>query len=209
MPLLDREKAGFAACTPWGMCQAPGVMASVFRLPSLPPHSSHESGVHRIRRARDFVTTARTLAELAYETALGGDDAGARALAFDAANLAVALDPRSLGTGPTFAAVGHAMLAVSEVHRARDAFEDAVAAFDAAWDRSAAAHARLGLAEAMLRLQDPAARVVLEDAGSLFEEIGDAKMVDAVDRALRDAEARFYDSPRSFAATTVASRLRR
>lgn len=171
------------------------------------PSSRHPSGIVRISRGADYAATARTLAELAVEHALAGDAGSARAFADDAAVLLATVDPsRTPAAAPSFLALGRAMLAVSEAHRAEAAFEDAVVAFEASGDRHASAHAQLGLAEALLALHDPRARIILEDAGAIFEDLEDAEAVLAVDLAIRDAEARFQASPRSFAVAFSAPR---
>lgn len=100
---------------------------------------------------------------------------------------------------------GHAFLLLHEAHRAKAAFETAALVFDLASDRARAAEARVGLAKALLALHDPSARAVLEDAGELFEDLGDEAAVRAIDLALRQAEAEFQESPRSFHASTTRS----
>jgi hypothetical protein len=169
--------------------------------------SSHVSEVVAIRRPADYASTARIMANLATEHAAEGDLDTARSFANDAALLLGPVDPsRSPEAANAFLAIGHAMLTVSEAHRARAAFEDAALGFEARGEQSAAAHARLGLASALLSLHDPTARIALEDAGAVFEDLGDVAMVEAVELAIRDAEARFQTSPRSFATCYLAPR---
>lgn len=175
-----------------------------------PMRSAHESGIIVVRRGADYAATARTMADLALESACGGDVSGARSFAEDAAVLLSPVDPAETPEAASaFLALGHAMLATSEAHQARAAYEDAVVGFEKAEDLRGAAHARLGLAHALLELHEPAARAVLEDAGAVFEDLGDEAMVASVDACIRDAEARFSASPRSFATAHVPSRLAR
>jgi hypothetical protein len=102
---------------------------------------------------------------------------------------------------------GEALLLLHEAHRARDCFEIAMRFFDEAGnDLARAAKARVGLAKALLALHDPSARTVLEDAGELFEDLGDEKSVLAIDFALRQAEAEFEESPRSFHVSFMRAR---
>ena len=61
-----------------------------------------------------------------------------------------------------------------------------------------AAQARVGLARALFMLGDASSRAILEDAGTIFEEIGDDEAVHAIDRELREMQATLEESPRSF-----------
>jgi hypothetical protein len=45
---------------------------------------------------------------------------------------------------------------------------------------------------------EPAARGILEDAGDLFEDLGDEPTVRAIDLTLREVQNDFEESPRSF-----------
>jgi hypothetical protein len=67
-------------------------------------------------------------------------------------------------------------------------------------DRTAAAMALRALGDRLFERRDPAARAVLEDAGSLFEELGDEKAVLEIDQALRALADEIEESPRSFQA---------
>jgi hypothetical protein len=108
-------------------------------------------------------------------------------------------DARALGEVSLL--LGEALVSLHEAHRAKERLEIAVEAFDDVGARAEGAKARFVLAKAMLLLRDPAARAVLEDAGTLFEELGDEEAVLAIDRTLREAEADFAEeSPRSFCA---------
>ena len=70
---------------------------------------------------------------------------------------------------------------------------------DARSDLRIAALARFALGRALLALEDPAGRALLEDAGTAFEELGDEATVLAIDAALRAAATVIEESPRSFA----------
>lgn len=96
---------------------------------------------------------------------------------------------------------GEALLVLGESHRAKACFEMAVRFFDEAQDLRRAARARLGLAKVLFVLEDPANRAVLEDAGELYEEIGDEETARVIDRELRRIQADFEESPRSFHAS--------
>jgi len=88
-----------------------------------------------------------------------------------------------------------------EAHRAKERLEIAVECFDGIGAQAESAKARFVLAKALLLLRDPSSRAVFEDAGTIFEELGDEDSVLAIDRCLREAEADFEDeSPRSFCA---------
>lgn len=146
-----------------------------------------------------FPETARTLAELAADHAERGELREARSAAYDALLVLDTLDD-TLAAARVSLTLGDVLLRLHEAHRARERFEAAVAAFDALSDVALAARARLGAARALLMLGDPAGRAALEDAGTLYEDLGDEDMVRAIDRALREAQADFEESPRSFSA---------
>ena len=96
------------------------------------------------------------------------------------------------------------LLAAGEAHRAKAQLELAVALFDASGRAREGAKARRALAHALRRLGDPSARAVLEDAGTMFEGLGDEDAVVAIDRELRELEAEVEESPRSFHARSSA-----
>ncbi len=81
---------------------------------------------------------------------------------------------------------------------ARRAADEALAMFGEAYDPPTIARASLDLGEALVLLGDPTCRELLEDAGTLFEDMGDEEAVLRVDRLLRTAEATIEESPRSF-----------
>ena len=93
---------------------------------------------------------------------------------------------------------GEALLGLHEAHRARERFDVAAAIYDELGDMAAAARARVGLARALVLLRDPSARAVLEDAGDLYEELGDQEAMRSIDFELRETAADFEESPRSF-----------
>lgn len=84
--------------------------------------------------------------------------------------------------------------------QARMTLDDAEALLDEIHDSRTLAEARFAIGGALLALAEPSARVMLEDAGTLFEELGDDDAVMRVDAALREAEATIEESPRSFQA---------
>jgi len=102
---------------------------------------------------------------------------------------------------------GEALLGLSEAHRARERFDVAAALYDSLHDLASAARARVGLARALILLGDPSARAVLEDAGTLYEDLGDEEAVRSIDFELRLANADFEESPRSFHASPSDPRL--
>lgn len=77
--------------------------------------------------------------------------------------------------------------------------ERALREAQAVGDRRAEARARRALGEALVAEGDPAGREELEDAGTLFEELGDEAAVLGIDAALREIDRRSEVSPRSFA----------
>lgn len=94
---------------------------------------------------------------------------------------------------------GDAFLQLHEAHRAKSCFEFAARQFDRMNDVARAAEARVGLAKALLTLRDPSARAILEDAGELFEELGEDTRAREIDLQLRQAQAELEcESPRSF-----------
>jgi hypothetical protein len=143
-----------------------------------------------------FPRAARTLAEAARDHFAAGEMTDARRAAEDAL-LVIDTIGNARDVGEVSLVLGDVLLGLYEGHRARERFAAAVVAFDEKNDLASAARARLGLARAMLMLRDPAARTVLEDAGTIFEELGDEPQVLAVDRALREADADLEGCPTS------------
>lgn len=168
------------------------------RAASPPPSSKHSSGFFAVARPRrGYGMTASTIAELACERALASDPTSARELAEDAAQMIAEGGDDVLPEAHEV--LGRALLLLSEAHRAKDSFASAVRGFDDAKDVRRGAAARESLAAALAALGDPSARIVLEDAGDLYEDLGDLEAQARVDRALREADAVFASSPRSFA----------
>lgn len=96
-------------------------------------------------------------------------------------------------------AEGEALLATDALEQAGERFQAAARAFDELGDAAGGARASLGLGRVLLGLEDPACREVLEDAGTLFEDLGDEAGVRQVEQLLRAAESSFeQESPRSF-----------
>ena len=95
-------------------------------------------------------------------------------------------------------AMAEALLARFDAHRALERFEAAVIVLRGTDDVAGRATALLGMARALQMLGDPSARNAYEDAGDLFDDIGDETTVRAIDRELRAIEAEMEESPRSF-----------
>ena len=93
----------------------------------------------------------------------------------------------------TFARMG-------ELDAARRTADEALALFGDAHHPLTIARASLDLGEALVMLGDPTCRELLEDAGTLFEDMGDEERVRRVDALLRTACAGIEESPRSFQA---------
>ena len=147
--------------------------------------------------------TCELLATMALDHAMDGEQLLARRAAEDSMLMIESLAKSARSSDRATAAraaltTGEALLLLHEVHRAKDCFEIATRSFDVERDLPNAAQARVGLAKALLALHDPSARAVLEDAGEIFEDIGDAQAVLAIDFALRQAQVDFEESPRSF-----------
>src|SRR5262245_57507112 len=66
---------------------------------------------------------------------------------------------------------------LGELDAARRAADEALSAFGDATDALAIAQASVDLGEALVILEDPTCREVLEDAGTLFEDLGDEEGV--------------------------------
>jgi tetratricopeptide (TPR) repeat protein len=107
------------------------------------------------------------------------------------------------------AEAAHAALAEGESLLKQGALEDALGHLESAArvfqrlrDAASTARALLGLGQVLLGLEDPRCREVLEDAGTLLEDLGDEPGVLRVDRLLRIAESSIaVESPRSFHAS--------
>jgi hypothetical protein len=147
-----------------------------------------------------FPLAARALAESARDHLAAGETAEARRCSQEAL-LVIDTIADTRAHGHVSLLLGDVLLSLYEAHRARERFEAAIGAFDVAKDPRLAADARVGLAKAMLMLRDPAARAVLEDAGTIFEELRDEQEVLAIDRALREADAELEGCPSSFHAS--------
>ena len=94
--------------------------------------------------------------------------------------------------------LGEVLLEVFEAERARQRFEAAIAVFERRGDVRGVARGRVGLARAMAAVRDPVACAVLEDAGTVFEDLGEEELVRAIDLELREVSAEL--GPASFRA---------
>jgi hypothetical protein len=148
---------------------------------------------------REGPETARLLAQMALEHVAGHEIDNARRAAEDAALVVDGIEDRKAAAEVSLL-LGEAFVHLHEAHRAKERLCLAASVFDEAGDLPDAARARFALGHAMLLLRDPAARAVLEDAGTIYEELGNEEAVLSIDRALRDAEAAFEESPGSFSA---------
>lgn len=147
--------------------------------------------------------TCDLLAKMAHTHATAGEQALARRACEDAMLMIEQLIASRSSRDHELAAnaaeaVGEAFMLLHEAHRAKECFEITAHHFDDMGDVARAAKARVGLAKALLALHDPTGRAVLEDAGEMFEELGDERNAIAIDLALRQADADFEASPRSF-----------
>lgn len=144
---------------------------------------------------------ARALAELALERAGHRDHETARDAITDALLVLDAADDPP-GAARVWILIGEALLALYDAPRARERFAAALVVLDRTTDLAACARALLGIARALSMLGDPAARTAYEDAGHLYEDLGDDATVRAIDRELRAIEAVIEESPRSFSSSS-------
>ena len=181
------------------------------RLSSIPPRDSasesraklHElaSEIERIQQVGDSSRMAELLTELAVHNVVVADLTAARRATIDALRLTDLVED-ALVRGRLAIRLGEVCLEVFEAHAAERCFNTAIAIFDAdvrdprAVD--AAARARVGLARALAARSDPSARVVLEDAGTAFEDLGNQEAVRVIDMDLRELAAEIEESPASF-----------
>jgi hypothetical protein len=107
---------------------------------------------------------------------------------------------------PGLVTLGELLVDLGVSPRALSPLEEALVLADLRADAAAGARARLALGRAQLDLGDAACRKTLEDAGEMFEELGDAASAQRVEALLRAAEACIVEeSPRSFHATSISS----
>jgi tetratricopeptide (TPR) repeat protein len=138
-----------------------------------------------------------TLAETAASHVASGDrDEALRTIA-DAVDLLEDVRDRSQATR-SLVIIGESLVQLGLYERAEHRLEEAVALADRASDTHLGARARLALGKVWLGLDDPSCRGILEDAGEMFEELGDVESVLAIDKLLRVAAHSFEESPRSF-----------
>jgi tetratricopeptide (TPR) repeat protein len=143
------------------------------------------------------VDSARALAELAIERATHRDPQTARNAVEDALLLLDAADDPA-AAARIWILLGDALLVLSEARRAQERFEAAFVVLDAQKDVADRARALYGTARALQMLGDASARTAYEEAGDLYEDLGDERMVRAIDRELRAIAADIEESPRSF-----------
>lgn len=151
------------------------------------------------------------LAETALELARAGEGGRARRAVLDARQMGTSLlegghDKRVAGA---MIMAGDTFVLLSEMVLAAECFTLAAVAYDGLRSLLGAARARFGLATALRELGDPRARPVLEDAGELYEEIGDQVSAHAIDRLLREMQADFEESPESFHSSSRILRVSR
>lgn len=143
------------------------------------------------------IDCARALAEVALERAKDRDFETARSSVGDALLvLDAADDPRAAAR--VWILLGEALVELHEARRAQERFEAALVVLGPTEDVAGRARALLGTARSLQMLGDPAARAAYEEAGDLYEDIGDEPTVRRIDRELRAIEAELEESPRSF-----------
>ncbi len=112
---------------------------------------------------------------------------------------AIAIPLNLLNAARTALDEGEALLASGALEQARGYFQFARGAFERVDDRSGNARALLGLGRVLLGLEEPSSREALEDAGTVFEDLGDDEGMRHVEQLLRAAESSVErESPRSF-----------
>jgi hypothetical protein len=102
---------------------------------------------------------------------------------------------------------GRILAALGPLDQAPAILAGAAARADARGDMRTGARARHALGLALWAQGEASCREALEDAGTLFEELGDDLAVRAIDALLRDIASGLEESPRSFArrdATTLS-----
>jgi tetratricopeptide (TPR) repeat protein len=138
-----------------------------------------------------------TLAETAAEHVARGEREEALRTIADAVDLLEDVRDRSLATRSQLV-IGESLVQLGLYERAEKRLEEAVALADRAGDAHLGARARLALGKAWLGLDDSSCRGILEDAGEMFEELGDVETVLMIDKLLRIATLSLEESPRSF-----------
>ena len=159
-------------------------------MPSVSPPTSDpdEEAVPSTMPTGGWSKMARVLVEMAVHQVVVGELEEARRSANDALLLVDLVDePRT--HAELSLALGDVLVEVSEAARAQVRFEAAIAIFERQHDVRGAARARLSLARAMAALRDPTACAILEDAGTVFEDLGEEDVVSAIDLELREVSA--------------------
>jgi tetratricopeptide (TPR) repeat protein len=138
-----------------------------------------------------------TLAETAASHVAAGEREEALRTIADAVDLLEDIRDREQATR-SLVIIGEALVQLGLYERAESRLEEAVALADRTSDARLGARARLALGKVWLGLDDPSCRGILEDAGDIFEELGDVESVFVIDKLLRIAAHSFEESPRSF-----------
>ena len=163
---------------------------------------SHEDeGVPSTMPTGGWSGMARVLVETAVHHVVVRELDAAHRAAHDALLLVDLVDEsesESDTSGELSLVLGEVLLEVFEVERARERFEAAIAVFERRGDVRGVARGRVGLARAMAAVRDPVACAVLEDAGTVFEDLGEEELVRAIDLELREVSAEL--APASFRA---------
>jgi len=163
-------------------------------LPSTAP-SRDEDAVPSTMPTGGWSRMARVLVEMAVHHVVVRELDAAHRAARDALLLVDLIDDAEAHAELSLV-LGEVLLEVFEAERARERFEAALVVYERHHDVRSAARARLGLARAMAALRDPVACAVLEDAGTVFEDLGEEDIVLAIDQELREVSADL--SPASF-----------
>jgi hypothetical protein len=101
---------------------------------------------------------------------------------------------------PAELVVGRCLVGLGAPHQALLVLDAAIRHADACGDPRTQARALEALGHALWSLGDPACREVLEDAGTIFEELGEEAAVRSIDSLLRDVSLLVEESPGSFQA---------
>jgi tetratricopeptide (TPR) repeat protein len=142
-------------------------------------------------------TIIESLATAAAEHVARGEREEALRTIADAVDLLEDVKDRRLAVR-SLLTIGEALTSLGLFERAEPRLAEALALADAAGESVLGARARAALGRVLLGLGDASCRGMLEDAGEMFEELGDTQAVLAIDRLLRIASTSFEETPRSF-----------
>jgi len=155
-------------------------------------------------RSTPFASTAhdaaRVLADLAIERATRRDADAARQAIEDAELVLEGVEDVKAAARIRIS-IGEAFLELRETLAAQERFEHALETLGEDGPVDARARALLGVARALAGRREGAARAAFEEAGLLYEDLGDEERVIAIDRELRTLEAAIEESPRSFSSS--------